>query len=158
MTNYNGYSGAEREAKLRDLHRLKRAGEFPSPPDQCSLCGDPDVALEPHSEDYSQEFLWTAPAMYWLCRHCHREKLHKRFARPDAWRALLLHVRRGGYARELKTTENKRELGEATKAIAASKTPTLRVIRSRKLDGEQWWEQLTLDPESRDSAQARPRP
>ena len=96
--------------------------------------------------------------MYWLCRHCHREKLHKRFAPTHAWRALLLHVRRGGYARELKTTENKRELGEATKAIAASKTPTLRVIRSRKLDGEQWWEQLTLDPESRDSAQARPRP
>ena len=60
--------------------------------------------------------------------------------------------------RELKITENKRELGEAIKAIAASKTPTLRVIRSRKLEGEQWWEQLTLDPESRDSAQARPRP
>ncbi len=157
MNNYNGYSGLEREEKLRALHRLKRAGEFPSPPNACMLCGDPNVVLEPHSEDYSKPFLWTASAMYWLCRHCHRDKLHKRFARPDAWRAFLVHVRCGGYGSDLKVSETKRELDKATKAIAAGKIPTVATLRPRDLEGQQWWERLTLDPLSLCSPQARPR-
>src|SRR3982751_6604015 len=95
---YNGYDWNERYAKLRALNRRIRAGDSRAPTGPCQLCNDPEVAVEYHDEDYSQPYLWEPPALYALCRHCHRHKLHKRFSRPYAWRAFLVHVRRGGYA------------------------------------------------------------
>ena len=95
---YNGYSPQEREIKFRVLKRLIDRGELPSASGPCMLCGDPDVPVEYHSEDYGEPFLWEPPAMRSLCRHCHRDKLHKRFSRHSAWEAYLMHVRRGGYA------------------------------------------------------------
>jgi hypothetical protein len=160
MNSYNGYTGREREAKLRALHRLELEGTAPTSSAQCMLCGDSDTAviLMPHSEDYSQPFLWTAPAMYWLCRHCHLAKLHMRFLRPNAWRAFLLHVRRGGFASDLKVPAIRREFRGAMKEFGEGKSPTLSVVREREFDGQPWWEQLTLDPLSLNTPRFRPRP
>ncbi|HXF25558.1 MAG TPA: hypothetical protein VN602_13610 [Gemmatimonadaceae bacterium] len=64
MNPYNGYTGKEREAKLRAQHaRVKRG--FPAhPPGPCSICQDPTAPVEAHSEDYSLPYLWEPPAEY----------------------------------------------------------------------------------------------
>src|SRR5258705_7600014 len=99
---YNGYTEKERRAKGRARKLLLRTGTIPDHPSDCMLCGDPVAPVEGHSEDYSQPYRWQPPELYWLCIHCHRDKLHKRFSNPNLWIAYLAHVRRGGYARELK--------------------------------------------------------
>ncbi len=114
---YNGYGWAERNAKLRELKRLVALGEVPAACGPCQLCGDPDVPVEYHDEDYSKPYLWGPPALFALCRHCHRTKLHKRFAQPSAWMAFLDHVRRGGYARDLKVPSIRREVAQAQRLL-----------------------------------------
>src|SRR5689334_10537327 len=107
---YNGYDWNERNAKLKELKERLLRGEQAPPQGPCELCGDPEVPVEYHDEDYSLPYRWTRPALYCLCRTCHRDKLHKRFARQSAWKAFLAHVRRGGYARDLNDEEVKKEV------------------------------------------------
>lgn len=126
---YNGYDWNERNAKLQELKRRIARGELQAASGPCQLCNDPDVAVEYHDEDYSKPYLWAPPALFALCRNCHRDKLHKRFSRPHAWNAFLAHVRRGGYARDLKAPSIKREVSAVEAALVAGmKPPALPVM------------------------------
>jgi hypothetical protein len=156
---YNGYSDKERAASMAPMNRALRNGDIDPATNGCMLCGDASARLELHSEDYSKPYRWCPPAAYWLCRHCHRNKLHKRFASPDLWIAFLAHVRRGGYAADLKDRVTKRELDDFRAAVrAGNKPPALPILRTGRTFAEhEWWEQLTLDNASLRDPTARPR-
>jgi hypothetical protein len=155
---YNGYSEKERNAKGRARAQLLRNGVIPAHPSDCMLCGDPDVPVEGHSEDYSEPYLWEPPALYWLCHHCHRGKLHRRFLKPSLWHAYLEHIRRGGYARDLKDPEIGKEFESFHTAQKRGNPGTLRQLRDRPgLRAEEWWDTLTMDAASLTDSRARPR-
>lgn len=154
---YNGYSPRERSAKGRARGRLVKAGTL-SEGTACMLCGDSGAKRELHSEDYSTPYLWEPPAAYELCVACHRQKLHKRFAKPHAWKAFVAHVRRGGYASDLADPTIRAELRHAEAAIAAGRSVPLKKLRDRHAPvGETWIDALAMDPESRRSPRHRPR-
>lgn len=156
---YNGYNWNEREAKLKELKRRIANGQQSSAQGPCNLCGDPDVPVEYHDEDYSQPYLWGPPALFALCRNCHRDKLHKRFTRPVAWQAFLAHVRRGGYARELRHPEVKKEVARYQAAIERGEVASLKQLRPyNQIPGKEWFAALPLDPATMTSKSARPRP
>lgn len=58
---YNGYSPKERDKKYKILMRLIAKGKLPTASGPCALCGDPDVPVEYHDEDYGEPFIWEAP-------------------------------------------------------------------------------------------------
>ena len=99
-------------------------------------------------------------ALYALCRHCHRHKLHQRFSRPHSWRAFLAHVRRGGYARELARPEVKHEIARLTRAFAGGQAPfELAMLRAYPyIPGREWFADLSCDPITVSPAATRPRP
>lgn len=153
---YNGYTEKERRPKGDARARLLRNGTIRERPSDCMLCGDPEATVEGHSEDYSQPYLWEPPALYWLCRHCHRDKLHKRFFNPKLWKAYLAHVRRGGYARELSDATIAREFTQFRVALKEGKPATLRPLRDRPdLAACEWWDHLTIDRASLNDPAAR---
>lgn len=155
---YNGYSAKERDIKFKVLKRLIAKGELPAAPGPCMLCGDPDVAVEYHDEDYGEPFFWEPPALLSLCRHCHRDKLHKRFWRHSAWYAYVAHIRRGGYARDLKDKDVKKELTACASAIERGEPFALRPLRPyTRTAGAEWFANLRMDPESLSDPLARPR-
>ena len=156
---YNGYSAREREAKFKALKRRIAAGDLPSASGPCALCSDPDVPVEYHDEDYSEPYAWDAPALLALCRHCHRDKLHKRFWRPAAWHAYVAHIRRGGYARDLKDPQVKKEFQQCKMAIEQGGEFRMRELRPyRHTPGGEWFATLRMDVESLTDPRARPRP
>lgn len=146
MNSYNGFSGRQRQASLRAMHRDLASGAAMPPQGPCQLCGDPDVAVEYHSEDYSEPFSYTPPATYALCRHCHRSRLHKRFENPLGWETFKAHVRRGGYARDTRLHRVKKELSRYQKALEAGERLSLERLRERAPDGDDWWEVLSTVP------------
>lgn len=151
---YNGFSPAERHAKSQTRRSRHAQGVFDPPPakGRCMLCGDPKAErVEYHSEDYEEPFSWKPPACYVLCLPCHRHWLHRRFGNPTRWAAFKAHVRRGGYARDLKDKPAvKEELTNFAVALhTGEKPPRLRRLRARRLTGKEWWEKLTVDPASR---------
>jgi hypothetical protein len=156
---YNGYSPTERDKKSRELKHLIAKGELPSASGPCALCGDPEVPVEYHDEDYGEPFIWEAPALFCLCRNCHRDKLHKRFWRHSAWFAYTAHIRRGGYARDLKDKSIKKEVKAYQVALERGERIPLRKLRpyQRKV-GEEWFSNLRMDEESLCDPSARPRP
>jgi hypothetical protein len=159
MASYNGYSTQERHRKAQAGKTARKTGEVPAPRGPCSICGDPDVPVEYHSEDYSQPYRWVPPAMHTVCRHCHRDKLHKRFTNPDLWRAFQAHVRRGGYARDLIDPVVAAELKRYRRALRRGEPFVLRTLRPYSHQpGTEWWAGLSLDPETLTSPSARPRP
>jgi hypothetical protein len=158
MLPYNGYSGKERAAKLRARNQRRRKGLETATRGPCSLCGDPDAVVEPHSEDYSEPFLWQPPAEWPLCYVCHRIKLHGRFRDPLGWEAYKAHVRRGGYARDLKDRAVQRELRALKAALARGRTLELRRLRPEPAGQGAWWESLSSDAAALTSRGSRPRP
>src|SRR5690242_7963970 len=143
MASYNGYDSRERSAKYAVLKKGLADGSIETYSGPCMLCGDPKAEVEPHSEDYSKPYRWTPPAMYWLCRYCHRTQLHGRFRYPDRWQAYKDHVRRGGYASDLTSNpEIKREFDRYRKAIGTAAAQPLRHLRKRDLRGQKWWDRL----------------
>ncbi len=82
---YNGYSGTER-------HAMSIACPAPRTPlhgnvsETCEICGQVRPDVEPHAEDYSRPFI---PSPYFICRTCHRRRLHMRFHHPEAWNAFV---------------------------------------------------------------------
>ena len=151
---YNGYSPKERDEKYRDLKRLISIGTLDSAKGPCDLCCDPDVAVEYHDEDYAKPYIWTKPALLCLCRHCHRYKLHKRFKNVNSWNIFLAHIRRGGYARDLKDTEIKKELKEFKKGTIKN----LKLLRKYNQNvGSEWFANIRMDIESLQDPSARPR-
>lgn len=156
---YNGYSAKERDIKFKVLKRMIAKGELPPASGPCMLCGDPDVAVEYHDEDYGEPFIWKPPALLCLCRHCHRDKLHKRFRRHSAWYAYIAHIRRGGYARDLKDKKIQKELEACRAAIERGESFTLSTLRPYTREvGKEWFANLRMDAESLSDPSARPRP
>ena len=156
---YNGYSPKERDDKFKVMKRLIAKGEVPPASGPCALCGDPETPVEYHDEDYGEPFIWNAPALLCLCRNCHRDKLHKRFWRHSAWLAYIAHVRRGGYARDLKDRDVKKEFDVCRAAIERGEPYTFRKLRPyQPTIGAEWFANLRMDPESLSAPSARPRP
>ena len=156
---YNGYSPEQRHAKSQFRKKQQRTGKvFTYPPGPCSMCADPAVDTEPHSEDYSTPYSWEEPAVYSLCRTCHRNKLHKRFSSPYAWKTWQAHIRRGGRSTDLSDPVVITELRRFQKLLEAGAPITLKQLRPRKIDEKPWWEKLTLDPTSLTDPAFGPRP
>jgi len=145
MNSYNNYSPEQRNKKLRTLNKLLKQGVIPKAHGKCMLCNDPDSLVEYHDEDYSEPFKWEPPAMFTLCRHCHRYKLHKRFNNPNMWKAFIAHVRRGGYASDLKDKSIKKEVVYYQKQLANNEIPkSLKKLRTyQNTVGAEWFSQLT---------------
>lgn len=149
---YNGYSPKERDEKYKELKRLISIGKLKLAEGLCDLCCDPNVKVEYHDEDYSKPYIWTKPALLCLCRHCHRYKLHKRFNNKKIWEIFLAHIRRGGYARDLKREEIKEEL----KQFKLGKIKYLKTLRSyNKTAGKEWFANLRMDIKSLKDSSAR---
>jgi len=156
---YNGYSAKERDIKFKVSKRMIAKGELSPARGPCMLCGDPDVAVEYHSEDYGEPFIWEVPALLCLCRHCHRDKLHKRFWRHSAWQAYIAHIRRGGYARDLKDKKIQKELEACSAAIERGEPSILPTLRPYTREaGKEWFANIRMDHESLSDPSARPRP
>ena len=69
------------------------------------------------------------------------------------------HVRRGGYARDLKDPAVKVEIHAAEAAIERGEAPVLRQLRPYRLAiGQEWFAKLRMDRESLEDSMARPRP
>lgn len=145
MEWYNGFSPQERNANGAALRKALNANTIRTPVGPCALCGDPSAPLEYHSEDYSKPYQWSQPAAYALCRHCHRNRLHKRFDKPELWDAFKAHIRRGGYASDLKMPGIKHEVDEYIKACQVGETPTLKLLRPyQHIVGTEWWDRLSV--------------
>jgi hypothetical protein len=162
--SYNGYCWPERMAKFKEMERRLASRELARPIGPCKLCGDPggpetSVVFEYHDEDYSLDYRWTEPAAYVLCRDCHIYRMHQRFAHPMAWTVFLAHVRRGGYARELRGEAVKRELAKYRKALKVGAILPLKSRRPyRAVVGQEWFAHLRSDAASLTDHSARPRP
>lgn len=155
MNWYNGYSPKERYKKLREHGKLfpSRSHPYFAPP--CHMCGDPSSPVMPHSEDYSEPFLWERPAEYALCKPCH-SRIHKRFNKPFAWEAYKLHLRRGGYGSDLKIGRIARQMTRLAKDLAEGKQVAVEPMRPVP-PKDAWWEALTTDPASLTAPWARKR-
>jgi hypothetical protein len=140
------------------MKKLLAKGELLQPSGSCALCNDSEVPLEYHDEDYGAPFIWEPPAIYALCRNCHRDKLHKRFKRPSAWLAYIAHIRRGGYARDLKDLVIKKEVDTCKVAIENNQVFTLKSLRPYPHEtGREWFANLRMDIESLSDPVARQR-
>ena len=141
MTNdYNGFTGRQRDRKLRALHRPHAEGTYPGTGRPCDLCGDPDAVTAPHSEDYSEPFKWEPPHTFALCNRCHLH-IHKRFNRPESWAEFVEHVKRGGYAREFPDVMKERKAYRKT--MAQGESYHWKLIPGRK-SRSGWWEKLNI--------------
>lgn len=158
MNSYNGYSGRERDRKYQEYKRLRALGlTIPELP-PCHLCGDPDSKVEPHSEDYSEPYLWVPPAEYMICKPCHG-RIHKRFNQPVEWADYKAHVRRGGYGKEFAASPIRKERSDAAKARREGSAYVWCTIAGRDpRAGHDWWEHLTLMADALNAPAARPRP
>ena len=155
---YNGYSPKERDAKFKVLKRLIKKGDLEVAKGPCDLCNDPNAAVEYHDEDYGLPYLWTKPALLCLCRSCHRYRLHKRFSNPDNWYALIAHVRRGGYASDLKDKYIKKEVDLYQEAVDEGSEFQLKNLRSYNHKvGSEWFANIRMDIGSLKDPNARPR-
>lgn len=156
---YNGYPWNIREKILVELKREKAAQGFQSYPCLCDMCGDP--ACPPsswHSEDYSEPYRFEPPMTYRLCNVCHL-RIHKRFKEPaENWYLYLEHLRKGGYGREFTGLHSLQDRKKFADTLRNGQPIQLPLIRPRAVLGDEWWERLTLDPESLVGAWARPRP
>lgn len=87
---YNGYSPAERRRKSVACAALRSGNNDRVTPSKCDLCGTTFRDLERHSEDYSEPY---RPDQYFLCRTCHRLRLHGRFRHQSSWQEFKVRVK-----------------------------------------------------------------
>jgi hypothetical protein len=88
LSNYNGFTGKQREASLRRVHKLWDSGEVPRPA-KCDACFQTEGAIHGHSEDYSNDDVHIP-----ICITCHLI-LHTRFQQPQLWDLYKKAVRYG---------------------------------------------------------------
>ena len=146
----------------KEFERLKNSGDRESiayllsrPP--CEVCRDP-VAAQWHSEDYSKPYSFQPPATFAICNACHL-RLHKRFNQPQEWNLFVLYLRTsGGYGREFTATHSIAQRREWLSRLASEEPIAMPVVRVRQVTGKEWWQHLSLDPSTKTSALARPRP
>ena len=158
MKGYNGYNAKQRLKILRAYQRGEAGLNFTFDGKPCGLCLDPDRRKgEWHSEDYSEPFLFEAPATYPICGSCH-SRLHKRFDRPtEEWDLFCLHIEAGGFGREFTSLHSAPKRAAMASRIRDGESVMLSPIR-RFSSRPAWWRSLTLDPQSLDAPWARPRP
>lgn len=89
LSSYNGFTGKEREASLRRVHKLWESGEVPRPTKCALACGQTVGVIHGHSEDYSDDTVHIE-----ICIMCHL-MLHMRFQMPQVWNDYRLAVRNG---------------------------------------------------------------
>jgi len=153
---YNGYSPKERDEKYKEMKRLISNASLSAPKAPCDLCNDPNSPVEYHDEDYGLPYIWTKPALLCLCRHCHRYKLHKRFKNPSNWNVYIAHIRRGGYASDLKNKDVIKELKFYKLALEKGEDATLKNLRNyQQIIGKEWFSNLRMDIESLEDSKAR---
>lgn len=175
MDWYNGYTSKQRNAIFGEIKRRRRSGNPESlaywdskgPCEVCGdkYCGDPGVPKKPrpqwHSEDYSPPYRLSPPATFIICSKCH-SRLHKRFpdksGTPSDWPVFLAHLRSGGYGWEFTKLYSLKKRRALQVQIEAGDSVAFPIQRQRRLTGQEWWQTLTLDPESKVAAWARPRP
>jgi hypothetical protein len=155
MEWYNGYSPQERNKILRKLHKQFPNRSHPYYTGPCHMCGDPNTPVAPHTEDYSEPFIWDQPAEYAVCNICH-SRIHRRFKSPFIWEAYKLHLRRGGYGSDLKSPHVARLVSKLAMALEVGDGFPLETLRSSP-PTDIWWESLTTDPGSLTAAWARKR-
>jgi len=167
LTWYNGYSPYERDKNYEELKRQIKVKKLAEPNGPCRLCGDTGkdepghfkgvVVFQYHNEDYSLPLKHGEPALYVVCRHCHVHKLHKRFDNVPGWNAFLAHVRRGGYARDLKDPNVAKEVRMFAAALVRGANIELsRIGPYDKPIGREWFALLRVDIESQRDPAARP--
>jgi hypothetical protein len=155
---YNGYPERQRNRIMGPLKRMLAEDPMRGAGHPCAICGDPErPGGSWHSEDYSEPFILGPPATYPICNPCHG-RLHKRFNQAHEWHLFLLHVRRGGYGREFAKSYSLAQRKAWLATLKRGEIVDLPRIRPRALTGGEWWQQLTLDPESLVAPWARPRP
>ncbi|MBS0512919.1 MAG: hypothetical protein JSR42_17265 [Proteobacteria bacterium] len=166
---YNGYSWQQREGILREEKRLRKTGDLEPlsylvDKKSCEVCDDPGragQAFQWHSEDYSPPYSFRPPETFIICAVCH-SRLHKRFpdasGKPSDWPLFVAHLKSGGYGREFTELYSLEERKAWLAQIKAGRTVSLPSLRERPLTGKEWWQTLTLDPESLIAPWARPRP
>jgi hypothetical protein len=154
---YNGFSPGQRDRNFAVLKQQIVEGFVRAAAGPCRLCGDPigspdrrtGVTFEYHTEDYTLPLLLGEPNLVILCIHCHRAKLHKRFSDPSGWLAFLAHIRRGGYARDLKISSVAREVKGVKTALMARRGADLEILRERQTsDLLGWFSALSTDVQS----------
>jgi hypothetical protein len=94
LSNYNGFTGKEREASLRRVHKLWASGEVPKPV-ECLACFQREGTIHGHSEDYSNDHVHIP-----ICITCHLI-LHMRFQMPKLWDQYREMIRLGWQGRPL---------------------------------------------------------
>lgn len=153
MTNpYNGFTWQERETKFKEMNRRLATDALTRPHGPCRLCGDKGgqgtgVIFEYHDEDYGDKYSWLEPAAYMVCRDCHIYRIHQRTSRPQSWKLFLAHVRRGGYAREMRDASVQAELRRNREAILSGVTEGLLELRPYSgVVGEEWFAKLPGNP------------
>jgi len=161
MDYYNGYTPQERNRKLRASYKIFPNHSHPYYKGACHMCGDPNSPVEPHSEDYSEPYLWESPAEYAVCKTCHG-RLHKRFKSPHAWEAYKFHLRRGGYGSDLKGPRVAREilnLAKSLESVGGGSSFSLSPLSPPRQPSspDAWWESLSVDPDALTATWARPR-
>ena len=81
-----------------------------------------------------------------------------RFARPALWFAFVDHVRRGGYASDLKDPIIRREFRQYRNALERGEQATLRPLRHYgPIPGTEWFAAVSVDGDSMRDADFRPR-
>jgi hypothetical protein len=145
MDWYNGFSPKQRARRITKKARMTAPAHITEPP--CSMCGDPTPKrMWSHAEDYSEPFNWNPPASFPVCGSCHT-RLHGRFSRDEGWAAYLKCLRQGWYGREVHSSMLRRIRQNVRRFV----WPRLGHKPPERL-GEfaYWWEQLTLDPNSKE--------
>lgn len=167
--SYNGYSWQQRSKILQEEKRLTQAGDLEPlsyllSKRPCEVCGDPGrpgQAFQSHSEDYSPPYSFRPPESFIICAVCHA-RLHKRFpdasGKPSDWLVFLAHLNSGGYGHEFTKLYSLEKRKAWHASIEAGQCVSLPTLRDRRLTGREWWQTLTLDPESLIAPWARPRP
>lgn len=154
---YNGYDWRQR-ARIIPAHVRATGRRDPFVGAPCSMCCDPNrAAAEWHSEDYSEPYSFEPPASYPVCKPCHG-RLHKRFNAPAGeWQLFCRHLDAGGYGREFVQLHSVADRRALCARLVEGEAVALAFIRARR-SGDDWWSDLTLDPEALEAPWARPRP
>ena len=149
MQSYNGFTKEQRAKKQSYYRKFLKSGLIKKPVGKCMMCGDSKNKVVYHDEDYGEPFdenSWSPPKCYILCRTCH-DRIHKRFASPERWKAYIAHIRRGGYGKDLKIYQINKEYKKKIEAIQKNIDFKLPILRSYHLADKlpnEWFAKLAI--------------